>query len=313
MRNGIRRFVPFALMIAAVTCWMAPTAAPQEPPEAPAIEPTIGNKIRLTYWIDNAPAEIEAIAESLGIERIAYVPPRYYTKGQPRTFNREKAEKNLDAIKAICDGATWIISDIEQKHRHVVRHPNHYTETEVKEAVEQYVACWSWFRSHWPNALLFEWNLSNRREAGAYTFAEKLILKHLDGFAVSLFWRDKANWRDVRERIVAHANALVAPHDKIVIAGIGERYKIERENGKAEFAPVPREIIDAMIEVALGGDVVFLWSIAYKRLPDRPGSRSVLTEKLNGADNPLAQVNAHMVLMLAEMRLKAAEAEKLRR
>ncbi len=132
MKDGICKYIPLALMVAAVACWMAPTAAPHGPPETPAIEPAAGNEIHLTYWIDSAPAEIEAIAESLGVERIAYVPPRYYTKGNPakgtpRTFSREKAEENLDAIKAICDGATWIISDIEQKHRHVVRHPDKYT------------------------------------------------------------------------------------------------------------------------------------------------------------------------------------------
>ena len=315
MKSGICKLIPLALMITAVACWMAPTAAPQGPPETPAIEPAAGNEIHLTYSLANAPAEIEAIAEALGVERIAYVRPGLYTRGNAdrtiRTFNREKSEKNLEAIKAICDGAVWIITDIEKKHRRVVRHPKNYTEAEVKEAVEQYVACWSWFRSHWPNALLFEWNLSNAREAGVYIFAEELVLEHLDGFAVSLFWRDKANWRDMRERIVAHANTLVAPHDKIVIAGIGARYKIKHEHGVTEFAPVSREVIDAMIEIAFGGDVVFLWSNAHKRLPNPPGSENVLTERLKGIDDPLAHVNAHMVLILAEMRLKAAETEVL--
>ena len=66
-----------------------------------------------------------------------------------------------------------------------------------------------------------------------------------------------------------------------------------------------------MIEIAFGGDVVFLWSNAHTRLPNPPGSENVLTERLKGMDDPLAHLNAHMVLILAEMRLKAAETEVL--
>ncbi len=309
MKDGICKYIPLALMVAAVACWMAPAAAPQGPPETPAIEPTTGDEVQLAYWIANAPAEIEAIAESLGVERIAYVPPRYYTKGNPakgtpRTFSREKAEENLDAIKAICDGATWIISDIEWEQRRIVRRPQDYSEATVKATVDQYVACWSWFRSHWPNALVFEWNLTNAGKPGVATFAEQLVLKHLDGFAISIFWHDRAKWRDVVGRSVAHANALVAPHDKIVICGIWERYKIQHDDGVSEIAPVPREGVDAMIEVALGGDVVFFWSNSHRRFASS-GSKKVLTEIMNEGDDPLPGINAHVVRVLAEMRLRA--------
>lgn len=280
MTNRILIF--FALLV----CLPFVVAQPQPPPADPT---------RLAYSIENAPPEIEAKAESLGIERIAYVKPALYTRGNAdrtvRTFNREKAEQRLAEIAAICDGATWIITDIEKKHRDAVRHPDRFSGAEVKEAVDQYIACWSWFRSHWPDAMIFEWNLSNAREAGRNTFAEKLILKHLDGFAVSVFYRHKRNWQEVRGQVVAHANSLVASNDKIVIAGIHEKYNAHQPDGTSKSTPVPSEIVDAMVEVALEADVTFLWSVTYARI----------------AVDPLAVTNARIELVLTKMRSKAAE------
>lgn len=249
----------------------------------------------LTYAIDNAPAVIHSIASALGVERIAEVPPRYYTRANAdktiRTFDREKAERNFDKIAAICDGATWIITDIEKKHRDAVRHPDNFNDSEVKEAVDQYIACWSWFRSNWPNALIFEWSLSNAREPGRNTFAEKLILKHLDGIAVSCFWHDKANWPIVRRQIIAHANSLVASTDKIVIAGIREQYNVHNADGTSTTTPVPRAIVDTIIEVSLDARLVMFWSNTYRKF----------------IDDPMSTVNARIVEMLAEMRLQSEE------
>lgn len=295
MKNRILKlYLPLATLLLVAFATAQPVEPPNEPP-------------KLAHAILDAPPEIEAIAASLGIEQIAFVPHSFYTTGTPevRTFNIEKANKKLDTISAICDGATWIVTDIEKKHRDVIRRPDKYSDAEVKAAVEQYVACWSWFRSHWPSAKIFEWNLTNAREADVYTFAENLVLKHLDGFAVSIFYRDKNNWQRVREEVVAHADSLVAGTDKIVIAGIHERHKIKHEGGVTEFAPLSRDIVDAMIEVALGADIVFFWSPTYKRIDNPAGSANVLSEILAGVDNPEQQINARVVLVLAEMRLKA--------
>ncbi len=297
MKNGIRRSIPLALMITAVTCWMAPTAVPQQPP--PSGTPSVTPTVQLGYSIENAPPEIDTIAEALGIDRIAYVKPALYTRGNAdrtvRTFNREKAEQRLAEIAAICDGATWIITDIEKKHRAAVRHPDKYSDAEVKEAVDQYIACWSWFRSRWPDAKVFEWNLVNAREPGRYTLGEQLVLKYLDGFAVSIFYRRKQDWQPVREQVVAHANSLVAGTDKIVIAGIHERHNDHRPGKRNKQAPIPREIVGPMVEVALKADVVMFWSNTF-------GDR-LLPE-------PLPLTNARVVEMMAEMRLKAAETER---
>ena len=249
----------------------------------------------LTYSIESAPAEIHSIASALDIERLAEVPPRFYTRLNAdqtfRTFDREKAERKLTEIAAICDGATWIVTDIEKKHRAAIRHPDNYSDVEVEEAVTQYIACWSWFRSHWPDALIFEWNLVNARKPGVYTFGEKLILKHLDGFAVGVFYRDKANWQRVRERLVAHANSLVEGTDKIVIAGIHEKYNAHQPDGPSKQIAIPREIVVPMVEVALEADVVMLWSNTFRKT----------------IDEPMSIVNARVVEMMAAMRLQNEE------
>ena len=287
MNNRIYKLIPFALMIAAV--WvMAQTAATPTTQTSPST--TI-----LTYAIDDAPTAVTVVAEALGIQRIAEVRPHLYTRVNGdrtiRTFDRERAERNLEAIKAICDGAVWIITDIEKKHRDVIRRPDNYSDVEVEEAVTQYIACWSWFRSHWPDALIFEWNLVNAREAGRYTDGEELVMKHLDGFAVSVFYRKKANWQEVRERVVAHANSLVAGTGKIVIAGIHEKYNKHQPGGSSKQIAIPRDIVAPMIEVALEADVVMLWSNTFRK----------------AIDEPMSIVIARVVEMLAKMRLQNEE------
>ena len=262
---------------------------------APASAQTGPSTTILTYAIDDAPTAITVVAEALGIQRIAEVRPHLYTRVNTdrtiRTFDRERAEQNLAAIAAICDGATWIVTDIEKKHRDAIRHPDNFSDAEVEEAEQQYIACWSWFRSHWPNALIFEWNLVNAREPGRYTDGESLVLKHLDGFAIGVFYRDKANWREVREQVVAHANSLVAGTDKIVIAGIHEKHNKHQPDGSSKQIAIPREIVAPMVEIALEADVVMLWSNTFRKT----------------IDEPMSIVIARVVEMLAAMRLQNEE------
>ena len=188
MKNQIYKLTTLVLMIAAWACVMAPTAATSTTQTDPST--TI-----LTYAIDDAPAVVTAVAEALGIQRIAEVRPHLYTRVNAdrtiRTFDRERAERKFDEIAAICDGATRIVTDIEKKYRDVIRRPDDYSDVEVKEAVTQYIECWSWFRSHWPEAMIFEWNLVNARKSGVYTFGEELVMKHLDGFAIGVFYREE--------------------------------------------------------------------------------------------------------------------------
>ena len=252
--------------------------------------------IILTHSILNAPPEIEATASALGIGPIAYVPPKLYTHriGDVRTFDQAKAERKLPEIEAICDDALWIFTDIEKEHRDRIRRTQNYSDRQVKESGDQYIECWSWFRTHWPDAKLFEWNLVNARESGVYEDGEQLILAHLDGFAVSLFYRDQAKWLRDREAIVAHAKSLVAGSGKIVIAGIQEQYKRHNADGTTTRTPIPREFVDAMVGTALDADGVMLWSKTYDTQFPPTG-------------NELYLANARVVEMLAEMRLQNEE------
>lgn len=248
----------------------------------------------LAYSIENAPPEITAIAASLSIERIAVVPPRFYTRriDDARTFSHTKAEGNLIEIAAICDGASIIITDIEKQHRSAIRNPDSSPEQFIA-AARQYIACWEWFHDHWPTAKRFSWNLVNAREPGVFARGEDLVLSELDGFAVSCYVRDKGNWYSVREQIIAHAKSLVDRFpNKIVIAGVHERYKDPNADGTARtLVPVPRDMIRPMVRVALQADVVQLWSNSYA---------------VDLAD-PVELVNAQVVEVMAEMRIQAEE------
>lgn len=262
---------------------------------------------QLAYAIGNPPTAIVATAGALDIPPIGFVPPKFYTSGKDRTWDRAKAERNLDAITAIVDGSKRIILDTEGKNRDRVRHPDRYPELEVKASANQFVAGWSWFRSHWPDKWIFEWNLCNAKEAGVYPFAEQLVLKHLDGFAISLYWQDRATWPITRGQMIAHAQSLVAGTDKIVIGGIWDRYKVRHdEDDIIEYRPVSHENVHVMIDVAMDCDVVFLWSNTYS-IYARTGSKRVLTEVLQGDENPLPEINAHMLDLLVRMRLGEKE------
>ncbi len=217
---------------------------------------------QLTHAIEEAPRVILKAAKSLGIQQIVRVPPRLYTKklDDIRTFNLERAERNFEEIDDLCDRSPIIITDIENEHRDRVRRPFEYADVLVSASINQYIACWSWFRSHWPDAKLFEWNLTNSREPGRHDLAEQLVLNNLDGFAVSCFYRRKGNWFDVRQQVVAHAKSLVEGTDKIVLAGIHEMHNDDTLRKKV---PVPRHIVDLMVTVALQADVAMLWSITF--------------------------------------------------
>lgn len=297
--------LPITLISAFLSFLIVSKSAPQD---LPATEPVASDGIDLRYALLEAPPEIEATAEALGLERIAYVRPSLYTKSDPRRWDQEKAERNFAAIAAICDGAAWIITDLEWLPRRIIRWPENYTPAQLRWAVnENFLPMWAWFRSHWPAAKLSEWNLNNAFDSDQYPIAERLVINYLDAFDVGMFALYHADWKDRNKRILAHAIELSKKHGKPVITSVAERYTVRHDDGISESAPLPHDVMHEMVEIAVspGVDVAWAWSRTYAiYFWDKPNPRDVLTEVMRGDEHPLESINAQSVLLPAQMRLR---------
>ena len=76
------------------------------PPEVPATaEASTDEPLRLWHTIIDAPPEVEAMASTLGFKRFAWVNPKWYVSGNPRRFDRQKVDRNLNTIRTIVGGA----------------------------------------------------------------------------------------------------------------------------------------------------------------------------------------------------------------
>lgn len=315
MKNRISKLIPLAFIIA-FACAMVPNVAPAT---TSTIEAMHGHELRLTYAIADAPAAIKATAEALGIEPIGYLPPKLYTSWTDgrKHFDAEKAQRNLPAITAILENNEWGITDLEKNPRRIVRFAHEvdddgtprYLTSEIRWAIEQYETMWKWFRWHFPELKLSEWNLSPSRDSSQHPLAEGMMLRHLDAIDISMFWNTRPGWFNGRRKILRHAVELGRQHDKPVIVWIWERYKVWNEDRTvAVYEPLSREAIDQMLDLAIseGVDIVVLWSNTYSLLAaDNPAK--VIAETI-GRDpdyDPLPAVNARIVSLMAEMRLRA--------
>jgi hypothetical protein len=267
--------------------------------------------IRLMYWILDAPPEITAIAEALDFDRIGFVRPSLYTKWNPKRFDVEWAQQNLEKITAALEGGEWMVTDLEGEPRRRVRYPDEYDDEpgEVRRAVKEYLTMWKWFRSHFPNLKLSEWNLSPGVDSDRFPLAEKLVLSSLDAIDISLYWRHRPGWLNGHRKVVAHAVELGRAHNKPVIVWVWERYLVWNDDHTvAVYTPVPREAIDQMIGLAMtdGVDIVALWSNTYAILAaNNPRKIIAETAGRDAGDDPLPEINANKVRLMAEMRLQA--------
>lgn len=301
MKNQILTLIPLVL-ISAVAYAIAPPAVL---PITPATEPAAS--VQLRYAILEAPPVMEATAEALGMGRIGFVRASLCFKWRPWRFDEDKAERNIVAISAICDGADIIVTDLEGEFRRRVRDPERYTKAQVTEAEDNFAAMRQWFKERWPKAQLSEWSLSARSWNRTHPNAEKMVIEHLDFIDVSLFWKPGVRWHDRRTAMLKHAVMLGREHEMPVMVWVQTRYTIRHDDGAKEYAPLAPEAIDEMVELALseGVDIVVLWGHDYVILFAEPNADKYLSEMFGNDDaaDVLAQVNAQIVLLMAKIRL----------
>ncbi|MEE8153590.1 MAG: hypothetical protein V3T53_01370 [Phycisphaerales bacterium] len=299
MKNSCK-LIPLALMIAALACAMAPTAAHSTTQTSGA---RADDGIRLWQAIAQAPPEVEAIAEVLGFERFAYVPPRLYTRWNPKRFDRARFDANLAEIKAICHGADWIGTDLEKEPREIIRHPDDYESHEIDWAKAQYTTMWAAFREVFPDAKLLEYNWPSGRRAGHFPLMDKMAVRHLDALSPSVFWSDHPNWPRSRSERIAHALELGREHDMPVVPWVFARHKVK--NGQTvTYKPVPATALAAMLDLATTDGVagLIVWSNVYSLLKSAD-PRRVIAETRR-PDYERVRVDAWTVFVLGQTRIR---------
>ncbi|MCH7792403.1 MAG: hypothetical protein IID31_09020 [Planctomycetes bacterium] len=192
----------------------------------------------------------------------------------------------------------------------IVRDPDSYEKHEVRWALQQYIQMFGWFRSRWPDAKLSAYNLSPSSPGHTFPLAEMLGLRFTDSIDVSMYWNAKENWRDSRQQIMSYAVELGRQHDLPVIVWVWDRYLIwNNDRTVATYKPLSYEAVEQMVELAIseGVDIVVLWSNTYGLLT--VDSSRIIEETINrdDDDDPLPAINARMVQLMAEMRLRAEQ------
>ena len=306
MKNRNWKLIPGALLIAAAIAGLSfgwwvypstPTAAP--------------STTQLRYAIADAPPAITQVAAARGIETIGYVRPGFYTSwtNGRKHFDAAKATRNIEQLRTVLKGMDWMVTDLEKTPRRIVRDPDDYEPDEVKWAIDQYTTMWKWFRAHFPDLKLSEWNLSPGRDSNDFPLAETLGLKWTDSVDVSLFWHRSPGRLAKQQKILEHAIELGKLHDKTVIAWVWERRVVRNvDRTVAVYEPLSREAIDQMLDLALseGVDIVVLWSNSYAILAAKNPSK-VIAETVGQPVHydPMPAVTARIVSLMAEMRRRA--------
>ncbi|MEE8154059.1 MAG: hypothetical protein V3T53_03750 [Phycisphaerales bacterium] len=299
MMNRISNSIPIAAIISLVVYVMAQGSAPST---TPAIESTAGDGIRLWQAIQDAPPEVEAMAETIGFERFAYVPPRLYTLWNPKRFDRATFHANLAQIKAICRGAEWIGTDLEGRPRDIIRHPNDYGRTEVNAAKEQFRTMWAAFHDVFPDARQLEYNWDGSRPLMA-----ELLLQHLDAVSPSVYITTNPESLSVKTRRLNEAICFGAEHDLPVIAWTWGRRKVKApdDDEVVLYEPLPDDLLAAMLDLATSDGVygLIFWDNTYP-LEARGDPKRVVVETLK-PDYERTEVDAWTAVVLGQTRRAA--------
>lgn len=272
--------------------------------------------IQLTYAIANAPPEIAATAQAVGIETFGFLRPGLYTSWTAgrKHFDADKAQRNLPALTAILENNAWMMTDLEKHPRRIVRDPDDYEPEEVKWAIAQYETMWKWFRTAFPNHKLTEWNLSYATDNRPFPLAEALVVRHLDAFDISFFWNTRPGWLTKHRQILQHAIDLGRQHDRPVIITIWERTKVwNADRTVAVYVPLSRTAVDQMLGIIVAEAdpavpmIVVFWSNTYSLLAANNPAK-VIAETIGHDDDPdydpMLPVNAEIVSLMARMQLE---------
>ncbi len=229
--------------------------------------PSSSQSVRLWHAITDAPPEVEAMASTLGFERFAHVRSGLYVSWDPQRFDRAKFNANIEEIKAICDGADWISTDLEGLSRRIVRRPSDYSRTELKWAKWQFTSMWWAFRDVFPDVKIVEYDFPMSWRAGQYHEVDWLVLEYLDGFSPSIYWQDTPSWERIAAGKVNYALAMGRNTNRPVFPWVTERFKSwNDEHTVATYELLAHDDLTTMVDFATTGtNGVIYWTYTLRR------------------------------------------------
>ena len=262
--------------------------------------------------ITDEPPSLADLCTDLDITRYAQVPPRLYTdhpEPKIRTWNEAKAEANLTEISWICAGADYVEFDFEKLVRAVLRYPfkPRYRD-KVDWAVKNWTGCATWFKSHFPDAILCDWNLTQGQEPRQFDLVEALSIRYLDAFCISAYHKPIHSHYEQKRRVLEHHRSLCDEYNKKLVVSIWDRVKVVVEEDEFVYMPLDDGALEEMLLLAISGDIdvdlAYCWSNTF-RLLEANNPAKQLYEMEYGSDDPLPEITANMGRVLSAFRLRA--------